>query len=124
MPLYFPRCLLTNSDSILTYACEPDLTLQISKATGATTGTFRRIERRVADSEITKVGFAVGVVAVWILLAYNGGRTGLRHHQSRHGIPPVPAPRGGVRLWRVGSSPHYSRGVRCETALGMLNAEF
>ncbi len=80
MPLESPRCLLTNPDSTPTCACGYDLTLQISKVTGATTGTFRRMERRVADSEMTKVGCAVGMVAVWILLAYNGGRTGLRHH--------------------------------------------
>jgi hypothetical protein len=126
MPVESPRCLLSNSDSIPIYACGYDLTPQTSKAPGAMTGTFRRMERCVADSEMTKVGVAVGMVAVWIPLAYNGGRTGLRHHQGRHGIPLVPAPRGGVHLQRVESSPHYSRGgvvAKRHRECSMLNFE-
>ena len=68
MPLECPRCLLTNSDSTPTCECGHDLTPQIRKATGATTVTFRRVERRVADSGMTKKWFAVGMVAVWIIL--------------------------------------------------------
>jgi len=68
MPLECPRCLLTNSDSTPTCECGYDLTPQIRKVTGATTVTFRRVERRVADSVMTIEGFAAGMVAVWILL--------------------------------------------------------
>ena len=68
MPLECPRCLLTNSDFNPTCECGFDLTPQIRKLTGATTVTFRRVERRVGDSGMTKEGFVVGMVAVWILL--------------------------------------------------------
>lgn len=68
MPLECPRCLLTNSDSTTICECGYDLTQQILKVTGTTTVTFRRVERRVAESGMTKEGFAVGMVAVWILL--------------------------------------------------------
>ena len=68
MPLECPRCLLTNSDFTPTCECGYDLTPQIRKVTGATAVTFRRGERRVADSGMAKEGFAVGMVAVWILL--------------------------------------------------------
>lgn len=68
MPLECPRCLLNNSDSTPTCECGYDLTPQIRKVTGGTTVTSRRIERRVADSGMTIEGFAVGMVAVWILL--------------------------------------------------------
>jgi hypothetical protein len=59
---------LTNSDYTPTCECGYDLTPQIRKVTAATTVTFRRVERRGADSGMTKEGFAVGMVAVWILL--------------------------------------------------------
>ena len=68
MPLECPRCLLINPDSTLTCKCGYDLTPQIRKLPGATTVTSRRVERRVADTRLTKEGFAVGIVAVWILL--------------------------------------------------------
>ena len=68
MPLECPRCLLTNSDSTPTCECGFDLSPQIRKVTGATTVTFRRVERRIADSGMTQEGFAIGMVAVWILL--------------------------------------------------------
>ncbi len=68
MPLECPRCLLTNSDSTPICECGYDLTQQILKVTGATTVTFRRVERRVADPGMTKEAFAVGMVAVWVLL--------------------------------------------------------
>ena len=72
MPLECPRCLLTNSDSTPTCECGHDLTPQIRKTTGATTVAFRRVERRVVDSGMTKKWFAVGMVAVWIILSYEG----------------------------------------------------
>ena len=68
MPLECPRCLLTNSDSTPTCECGFDLSPQIRKVTGATTVTFRRVERRVKNSGMTKKGFAVGMIAMWILL--------------------------------------------------------
>lgn len=68
MPLECPRCLLTNSDATSTCECGHDLTPQIRKATGATTVTFRRVERRVADPGMTKEGFLIGLVVVWLLL--------------------------------------------------------
>ena len=68
MPLECPRCLLTNSDSTPICECGYDLTPQIRNVPGATTVTFRRVERRVADSGMTRKWFAVGLVAVWILL--------------------------------------------------------
>jgi hypothetical protein len=68
MPLECPRCLFTNSDSTSTCECGYDLTPQIRKVTGATTGTFRRVERRAQNSGMTQEGFAIGMVAVWMLL--------------------------------------------------------
>jgi hypothetical protein len=68
MPLECPLCLLTNSDFTSTCECGYDLTRQIRKVTGATTVTFRKTERRVSDSGMTKEGFAVGIVVVWVLL--------------------------------------------------------
>jgi hypothetical protein len=70
MPLECPRCLLTNSDSTPVCECGYDLALLIRKVkvTGRTTGTFRRIDRRIADSEMTKKWFAVGMASVWIIL--------------------------------------------------------
>ena len=51
-------------------------------------------------------------------------RTGLRHHQGRHGIPPVPAPKGGVRLRRVGSGLHglESEAVTCPEGITTTGA--
>ena len=68
MPLECPRCLFTNSDSASTCECGHDLTPQIRKVTGATTVTFRRVDRRIAKSGMSTEGFAVGMIAVWILL--------------------------------------------------------
>ena len=68
MPIECPRCLSTNSDSTPTCECGYDLTRQIRKLAGRTTRTFQKMERRVADSGMTKEGFAVGLVVVWILL--------------------------------------------------------
>lgn len=68
MPIECPHCVLTNPDSILTCECGYDLTKQVRKIPGATTVTFRRVERRVANSGMTKKGFAIGIFAVWILL--------------------------------------------------------
>ena len=68
MPLECPRCLFTNSNSTSTCECGYDLTPQIRKVTGATTVIFRRVDRRIEDSGMTHEGFAVGMVAVWMLL--------------------------------------------------------
>lgn len=68
MPIECPRCLLNNSDSTHTCECGYDLTLQLRKVSRSTTVTFRRVDRRVPDSGMTKKWFAVGVVAVWIIL--------------------------------------------------------
>lgn len=68
MSLECPRCLFTNSDSASTCECGYDLTPQIRKVTGATTVTFRRVDRRIEDSGMTKEGFALGIVAIWLLL--------------------------------------------------------
>jgi hypothetical protein len=68
MPLECPRCLLTNPDSTPTCECGYDLTHLIPNVTGATTVTFRTVERRVADTGMTIEGFVVGIISVWILL--------------------------------------------------------
>lgn len=87
MPLECPRCLLTNPDSTLTCECGYDLTKKIRKLPAATTVTFRRVERRVADSGMTKEGFAIGVFAVWVLLTVGEWirlRPGLGMRKSLH----------------------------------------
>jgi len=68
MLLECPRCLLTNSDTTSICECGYDLTPQIRKVAGATAIPFRRMDRRVADSGMTKWAFAVGMIAVWICL--------------------------------------------------------
>ena len=68
MPLECPRCLFTNSDSTSTCECGYDLTPQIRKVTGATTVIFRRVDRRIEHSGMTQEGFAIGMIAVWMLL--------------------------------------------------------
>lgn len=68
MPLECPSCLQTNPDSTLTCECGYDLSQQIRKPSGATTVTFRRVERRIADSGMTQEGFAIGIFALWVLL--------------------------------------------------------
>lgn len=67
MPIECPRCLLTNPDSAYTCECGYDLTPVLQKH-NVRSGAPRRPEYPAQDPGMSRDGFALGIVIVWLLL--------------------------------------------------------
>ncbi len=67
MPIECPRCLLTNPDTAYTCECGYDLATVLQKS-AVRSGKSSRQDSAVQDPGMSRDGFALGIVVVWLLL--------------------------------------------------------
>lgn len=70
MPIECPRCLLTNPDSTYTCECGFDLTPVLQKRTIPSGKPPHRTDHAIQEAGMSKDGFVLGIVMVWILLTF------------------------------------------------------
>jgi len=70
MPIECPRCLLTNPDTSHTCECGYDLMSHIQKRSFASAGALRRHDQGGQDYGMSKEGFLLGVIVIWMLLTF------------------------------------------------------
>jgi hypothetical protein len=68
MPIECPRCLLTNPDTSYSCECGYDLVSHAQKRGTATSARMPRLESRGAEFGMSKEGFVLGIVLLWMVL--------------------------------------------------------